>query len=119
MITAVWRSWETCQQIALVVGNVNAVIRKRVVVSGLVQGVFFRDTCRRAALAAGVSGWVRNLGDGSVEAVFQGSPAAVEAMVEWARRGPSRARVERVRVHDEVPEPMNGFEIRRSEWTSP
>jgi acylphosphatase len=87
------------------------VIRKRVVVSGLVQGVFFRDTCRREAVARGVSGWVRNRSDGSVEAVFQGDPAQVDAMVGWSRRGPGKAHVSRVMVVEEVPEPLDGFVI--------
>ncbi|MCY1158091.1 MAG: acylphosphatase [Citricoccus sp.] len=69
-----------------------------VLVSGTVQGVGFRATCRRAAASAGVTGWVRNLDDGRVEAVFAGSPAAVESMVGWCRSGPGAATVEAVRV---------------------
>ena len=65
-------------------------IRRRVLVSGLVQGVFFRDTCRRTAVAAGVRGWVRNLADGRVEAVFEGEAEAVQRLVEWAHEGPAR-----------------------------
>ena len=61
-------------------------IRRRVVVRGRVQGVFFRDTCRREARFRGVTGWVRNAADGSVEAAFEGNPAAVEAMIDWSRR---------------------------------
>jgi acylphosphatase len=87
-------------------------IRKRVIASGLVQGVFFRDTCRRAAGYHGVSGWVRNLPDGTVEAVFEGAPEAVDRMVAWARRGPSRAIVNRLDVHDEQPEGLHGFVTR-------
>ncbi|HLV58464.1 MAG TPA: acylphosphatase, partial [Natronosporangium sp.] len=60
-------------------------VRKRVLVAGLVQGVAFRDTCRRAALENRVTGWVRNLPDGTVEAVFEGEPDGVERMVAWAR----------------------------------
>jgi acylphosphatase len=76
--------------------------RKRVVVSGRVQGVFFRDTTRRRAEGAGVAGWVRNTPDGTVEAVFEGDPEAVEQLVEFARRGPS----------GEEPEGLVGFEVR-------
>jgi acylphosphatase len=87
-------------------------IRKRVIVSGRVQGVFFRDTCRRIAGQQGVSGWVRNLPDGRVEAVFEGDPESVERMVRWARRGPSHARVTAVAVQDEPAEGLAAFEIR-------
>ena len=73
-------------------------IRRRVLVSGRVQGVFFRDTCRREAAAAGVAVRVDNLPDGRVEAVFEGPPAAVQCMVEWCRTGPPRARVDHVEV---------------------
>ncbi|HEY3192831.1 MAG TPA: acylphosphatase, partial [Solirubrobacterales bacterium] len=64
--------------------------RRRVVVSGRVQGVFFRDTTRRRADAVGVAGWVRNTPEGAVEAVFEGESAAVEQLVDFCRRGPSR-----------------------------
>jgi acylphosphatase len=88
------------------------VVRKRVLVSGEVQGVFFRDTCRRVAGQQGVAGWVRNLPDGRVEAVFEGDPESVERLVSWARRGPSRARVTALTVHDEPVERLTAFEIR-------
>jgi acylphosphatase len=88
------------------------VIRTRVVVSGLVQGVFFRDTCRRVAERQGVAGWVRNLRDGRVEAVFEGDPAAVRRLVSWTRHGPSQATVTAVEAHDESPEGLTTFEIR-------
>jgi acylphosphatase len=88
------------------------VTRKRVVVSGQVQGVFFRDTTRRRADAAGVAGWVRNTPDGAVEAVFEGEPDAVDQLVEFARRGPSRAEVANVEVEEEEPEGLSGFEVR-------
>jgi acylphosphatase len=86
--------------------------RKRVVVSGRVQGVFFRDTARQRAEAAGVAGWIRNTPDGTVEAVFEGDPEAVDEMVEFARRGPSRAEVANVQVEEEEPEGLSGFEVR-------
>jgi acylphosphatase len=86
-------------------------IRRRVIVRGRVQGVFFRDTVRRAAEARRVAGWAANRNDGAVEAVFEGDPAAVEAMIEVCRRGPSRARVESVGVVEESPEGLTGFRI--------
>jgi acylphosphatase len=82
------------------------------VVSGRVQGVFFRDTARRRAEAAGVAGWIRNRSDGAVEAVFEGDPERVEEMVDFSRHGPSRAEVAKVEVIDEEPEGLSGFEIR-------
>ena len=87
-------------------------IRRRVVVQGLVQGVFFRDTVRRRALSAGVSGWVRNRPDGTVEAVFEGEPAAVERLVALCHEGPRGARVDRVEVTPEEPEGLRKFTIR-------
>ena len=80
-------------------------------VSGRVQGVFFRDTARRRAESAGVAGWVRNTPDGSVEAVFEGDPEPVEDLVEFCRRGPSRAEVASVDVIEEPPEGLSGFEV--------
>lgn len=86
-------------------------VRKRVIVTGLVQGVFFRDSCRREAAAHGVAGWVRNRPDGTVEAVFEGPAEPVERLVAWSRRGPSRAVVTGVTVVAEPPEGLAGFEI--------
>jgi len=87
-------------------------VRKRVLVEGRVQGVFFRDTCARMAYQAGVSGSVTNRYDGRVEACFEGAPDAVERMVAWCRKGPSRALVERVEVIDEEPVGESGFRVR-------
>ena len=87
------------------------VVRYRVLISGLVQGVSFRDACRRTAERRGVSGWVRNLPDGSVEAVFEGPADAVGALVEWSRHGPRLAVVKDVRVQAEPPEGITGFQI--------
>jgi acylphosphatase len=87
------------------------VIRRRVVVHGRVQGVFFRDTTRRQAQTRGVAGWVRNNRDGTVEAVFEGDADAVERMVELSRSGPSGARVERMEVFEEEPEGLRSFEV--------
>jgi acylphosphatase len=87
------------------------VTRKRVIVSGQVQGVFFRDTARRRAEAAGVAGWIANRPDGAVEAVFEGAPDAVEELVEFCRHGPSRAEVASVEVEEEQPEKLTGFAV--------
>ncbi len=87
-------------------------VRRRVVVHGTVQGVFFRDSTRRKAVSAGVSGWVSNRPDGTVEAVFEGDPGAVARMVEWAQQGPRGAAVERVEEADEAAEGLTGFEVR-------
>jgi acylphosphatase len=92
--------------------GVAVVTRQRVLVSGHVQGVLFRDTCRTEAQRAGVAGWVRNLYDGRVEAVFEGQPEAVRELVAWMHRGPRHAVVEHVEVIDEQPEGLSGFEIR-------
>jgi acylphosphatase len=89
-----------------------AVIRRRVVAQGRVQGVFFRDSCRREASAYGVSGWVANRQDGAVEAVFEGEPAAVRALVDWTRQGPPRARVIKLEVIEEEPRGELGFSVR-------
>jgi acylphosphatase len=82
------------------------------VVSGRVQGVFFRDSVRRRAEAVGVAGWVRNTPEGTVEAVFEGDPGAVDELVEFCRRGPSRAEVTSVDVEEEQPEGLSGFDVR-------
>lgn len=88
-------------------------IRTHVIVNGVVQGVFFRDTCRRTASRLGVAGWVRNRHDGAVEAVFEGADDQVRAMVDWCRSGPPMARVEHLEAHIETPEGLASFEIRR------
>jgi acylphosphatase len=73
-------------------------VRVRVVVTGRVQGVFFRDACRDQARIEGIGGWVRNRGDGAVEAEFEGPPDGVDRLVAWCRRGPARARVDALAV---------------------
>jgi acylphosphatase len=88
------------------------VIRRRVVVHGLVQGVFFRDTTRRQAERRGVAGWVRNNPDGSVEAVFEGEEDDVERLIDLCREGPRGARVDSVDVLREEPEGLSGFDVR-------
>jgi acylphosphatase len=86
-------------------------IRRLVRVTGRVQGVFYRDTCRREAQSCGVAGWVTNREDGSVEAAFEGPRDAVERMISWCRRGPAHASVERVEVTAEEPTGEPGFRI--------
>lgn len=85
---------------------------KRVIVSGEVQGVFFRDTCRTRARENGVHGWVRNLPDGAVEAFFEGDPQSVDRLVAWTHEGPPAAHVAYVQVRDAEPEGLHGFEVR-------
>ena len=86
--------------------------RRRVVAHGRVQGVFFRDSTRREADRRGVAGWARNTAEGTVEAVFEGDPDAVEAMVAFVRAGPGHSSVSEVEVHKEEPEHLSGFDIR-------
>lgn len=88
--------------------------RVRVLVSGDVQGVGFRWFCREQAMGRGVRGSVRNLPDGRVEAFFEGEPAAVEALVEWCRRGPQWARVDGVEVEERPPVGDPSFLIARA-----
>ncbi len=87
-------------------------VARRVVVRGRVQGVFFRDSTRRAAESRGVAGWVRNREDGTVEAWFEGDADAVEAMVRWARSGPPRAEVAAVDAEEVAPEGLDRFGVR-------
>ncbi len=87
-------------------------VRRRVIVHGRVQGVFFRDTVRRRAEQLGVAGSVANRPDGTVAAVFEGPEEDVAVLVEYCGRGPDRAAVERVDVFEEEPEGDEGFRIR-------
>jgi acylphosphatase len=87
-------------------------MRRRVRVTGRVQGVFFRDSCRREAERRSVAGWVTNDTDGSVTAVFEGAGADVDALVAWCHRGPEHAVVDGVQVIDEHPTGTQGFVIR-------
>jgi acylphosphatase len=87
-------------------------IRRRVIVRGLVQGVFFRDSTRRLAQRHGVSGWVANRADGAVEAVFEGDADAVARLVAFSRKGPRGAQIESVEVTEEKPEGLSGFSVR-------
>ena len=87
-------------------------IRAHVLVSGKVQGVYYRANTRETARERGVDGWVRNLDDGRVEAVFEGPEDAVEAMVEWCHEGSPAASVEDVEVEYGDPEGIDGFSVR-------
>lgn len=87
-------------------------MRKRVVVHGRVQGVFFRDSTRQRAQAAGVAGWVANRPDGAVEAVFEGDIGEVERLVDWMQTGPPEADVDRIESFGGAEEGLTGFEVR-------
>jgi acylphosphatase len=87
-------------------------VRRRVRAHGRVQGVFLRDSVRREAARRDVAGWARNCSDGTAESVFEGSEPDVDAMVEFVRRGPGHASVERVEVYDEPVEGLSGFDVR-------
>jgi acylphosphatase len=87
-------------------------VRVHVIVEGRVQGVFFRGTAHHLAAGRGVAGWVRNLPDGRVEAVYEGRQDAVDELVTWTRRGPERALVTGVEIHVEAPKGERGFIIR-------
>jgi acylphosphatase len=89
-----------------------APVRRRVRAHGRVQGVFFRDSVRREAARRGVAGWARNCADGTAEAVFEGAPDAVAAMVDFVRAGPGHADVARVEEFGEEPEGLSGFAVR-------
>ncbi len=86
--------------------------RAHVYVSGQVQGVNFRGATQDKAEELGLSGWVRNLQDGRVEAVFEGDSETVREMIEWCESGPSSAGVDDVSVEQETPEGISGFEVR-------
>ena len=92
--------------------HTGAVIRRRVVAQGRVQGVFCRDTCRREASGRRVSGWITIREDGAVESVFECEASAVQALVDWVRHGPPQARVTQLEVIDEEPRGERGFSVR-------
>ncbi|EAW35029.1 acylphosphatase [Lyngbya sp. PCC 8106] len=87
--------------------------RVRLIISGRVQGVGFRFSTREAAIQRNVNGWVRNLSDGRVEAVLEGSQPDVKSMIEWCHQGPPAAVVQQVSVHQESPKGLQDFEISR------
>ena len=84
-------------------------VRKRILVSGRVQGVFFRDSARQEAQRLGISGSAKNLDDGRVEVIAEGDQEAVDRLIEWTRSGPSHADVSEVNVSDEEPHGAHGF----------
>ena len=86
-------------------------IRRRVVVHGRVQGVWFRESMRRLAERRAVRGWVRNRSDGAVEAVLEGADEDVARLVEFCGIGPSGAHVDRIEVETEPPEGLAGFRV--------
>ncbi|MFB6089074.1 MAG: acylphosphatase [Candidatus Aenigmatarchaeota archaeon] len=86
--------------------------RTHVFISGRVQGVAFRASTRRKAKKLGISGWVRNLSDGRVEAVFEGEKNKIEQLIEWCRRGPIGARVTDLKFNWEKPEDLENFGVR-------
>jgi acylphosphatase len=95
-----------------VVRDESPAVRARVFVDGRVQGVGFRQSAAREATRLGLQGWIRNLPDGRVEAVYEGRRDAVEEMVAWSRRGPGWAAVTDLSVCDEEPTGEQGFSIR-------
>jgi acylphosphatase len=89
----------------------SSIVRRRVRAHGRVQGVFFRDSVRREAESRGVAGFASNEPDGTVLAVFEGAPDAVDALVAFCRDGPGHAEVERLDVGEEEPEGVSGFSV--------
>ncbi len=89
-----------------------APVRRRAIVHGFVQGVWFRASVRERARARGVAGWARNRPDGTVEVALEGEADAVESVLVYCRTGPPGARVDRVEVFDEPPEGLSGFSVR-------
>jgi acylphosphatase len=86
-------------------------VRRRILVSGRVQGVFYRDTCRREAERIGVGGRASNLDDGRVEVIVEGEPDAVEAMIDWCRRGSDPANVTNIEVEEQEPQGEDRFHV--------
>jgi len=87
-------------------------VARRIVVSGRVQGVFFRSSCQQQARAMALAGWVRNTSAGQVEAWIEGESGRVDHFVRWCREGPRQAEVDRVDVYDETPAGATGFRVR-------
>jgi acylphosphatase len=86
-------------------------VRRRILVSGRVQGVFYRDSCRREADRIGVGGHASNLDDGRVEVIVEGEPDAVEAMIDWCRRGSDPANVTNIEVEEQEPQGEDRFHV--------
>ena len=89
-----------------------SVVRRRLLIEGRVQGVYYRASCKAEAVGAGVAGWVANRPDGRVEAVLEGGPEAVARVERWCRSGPPHARVTAVHGFDEAPAGAAGFTVR-------
>lgn len=87
--------------------------RVHVLISGQVQGVFFRSFTQAKAQELGLAGWVKNLDNGQVEAVFEGEPEKVEKMINWCYKGPPASQVKKVETSEEMPEKMTEFEVKR------
>jgi acylphosphatase len=88
-------------------------VRVHIFVSGRVQGVFFRDSTRRIAEELGIFGWVKNLNDGRVEAVLEGEKEIIQKLIEWTKRGPIFARVDKMKIEwEECKEEFKNFEIK-------
>jgi len=103
-----------CCQAAKAVGKPGVAMFVHLKIRGRVQGVFFRESARRQAVALGVRGWVKNLPDGSVEAAAEGSQDSVQAFIQWCHQGPSSARVEEVVVQEQTPgAPLSDFRVLR------
>ncbi len=85
-------------------------VRRRIIVHGRVQGVGFRFSVARAAETRGVAGWAGNRADGTLEAVFEGKPEAVESLVRFSEQGPRGAKVDRVEIFEEEPEGLTRFD---------
>ena len=86
-------------------------VARHVVVHGRVQGVFFRDSCRREAQRAGVAGWASNATDGTVHVHLEGDPEAVDRLVAWTRQGPAHAHVDHIDVRETRPAGLTGFDV--------
>ena len=89
------------------------IVRRRVVVSGRVQGVWFRESARRRAEQLGIAGWVRNRPDGAVEAELEGGAEDVEVLMAWFRLGPPDALIEQIEVEELAPAGARGFRVER------
>lgn len=87
-------------------------MRVHLFISGLVQGVLFRSYTRRKAFELGLAGWVKNLLDGRVEAVFEGAKEEIDEMVKWCHQGPVASQVDKVERHEEPEKGLKGFEIK-------
>lgn len=92
-----------------------SIVRRRAVVSGMVQGVGFRWSARQEAHRLGVTGWARNRADGTVEVEVEGEPAHVDRMIAWLRSGPPGSAVDEVRVSEAEPDGDDAFRIRQTE----